>query len=265
MAKINLNKYGGKMATIKNFKISKYQYPDYFKFSNTDINTDIKKMERYTGTIFQQGDTINAEDHNEIQKNGVVFSKPVYSFENQISTYTLSDFTLEQEIFEGLKLKLLIDTDTESSTCAIKINETVYSVNEKFTTGNLYNLVYVNNQFMVEKSGGGLFTIKNLWTGQQDFFNNGDFMDVTLPNILSSVTSGILILRTVSQNYKQDIMIPVASLLNTYNVAYPAFVNQTTGIFFFQVSRENDDLKLVAPDYTVYMSESYFTAIDLVQ
>ena len=144
------------MATIKNFKVSKYQYPDYFKFSNTDISTDIKKMERYTGTVIQQGDTIKAEDHNEIQKNGVIFSKPVYSFENQISTYTLSDFTLEQEIFEGLKLKLLIDTDTESSTCTIKINEIVYLIDEKFTAGNLYNLVYVNNQFMVEKSGGGV-------------------------------------------------------------------------------------------------------------
>lgn len=142
------------MATIKKFKVSKYQYLDFFKLSDTAISNDVKKMERYTGTVLQQGDTIKAEDHNEIQKNGVIFSKPVYSFEGQINNYTLSDFTLEQEIFEGLKLKLLIDTDSVSDTCTIKINEIIYPVNEKFKAGNLYNLVYVNDQFMVEKNGG---------------------------------------------------------------------------------------------------------------
>ena len=113
---------------------------------------------------YVQGDIIKAEDHNLTQRNGVIFSKPVYSVVSQQSVYSLNDFVMEQSIFEGLKLKLLIDTDSLTDNSFISIKNTNYPVNEAFKSGNVYNLVCVKStndlnedvySFIVEKSGGG--------------------------------------------------------------------------------------------------------------
>lgn len=112
---------------------------------------------------YVQGEIIKAEDHNLTQRNGVIFSKPVHSVVSQQSVYSLNDFTMEQSIFEGLKLKLLIDTDSLTDNSFISIKNTNYPINEVFKTGNIYNLVCVkttsdlgenNFSFIVEKSGG---------------------------------------------------------------------------------------------------------------
>lgn len=114
---------------------------------------------------YVQGELIKAEDHNLTQRNGVIFSKPVYSVVSGASVYALSDFVMEQEIFEGLKLKLLIDTDSVGEEFSIKIKDTNYPLAGKFQAGNVYNLVCIKtindlNQdifsFIIEKSGGGL-------------------------------------------------------------------------------------------------------------
>lgn len=112
---------------------------------------------------YVQGDLIKAEDHNTTQKNGVIFSKPTHTVVSQQSVYSLNDFTLEQPIFEGLKLKLLIDTDSLTDNSFISIKTTNYPVNEAFKVGNIYNLVCIkttndlgenNFSFIVEKTGG---------------------------------------------------------------------------------------------------------------
>ena len=109
---------------------------------------------------YVQGELIKSADHNETQKNGAIFSKPVYSVVSGASVYTLSDFTMEQEIFEGLKLKLYIDTNSLGSQLSIKIGDVNYPITASFKADNIYNLVYLNNQFVVEKAGGGGQTIR---------------------------------------------------------------------------------------------------------
>ena len=113
---------------------------------------------------YEQGALIKSLDHNLTQRNGVIFSKPEYSVVSQASVYNLKDFEMEQEIFEGLKLKLLIDTDSMGDSFSIKINDSNYPVSGKFEAGNIYNLVCVKStndlnediySFEIEKSGGG--------------------------------------------------------------------------------------------------------------
>lgn len=201
-----------------------------------------------------QGELIKSEDHNLTQRNGVIFSNPVYSEVSGASVYTLSDFTMEQEIFEGLKLKLYIDTNSLGSQLSIKIGDVNYPITASFKADNIYNLVYLNNQFVVEKAGGGgLSNINTLWTGSVSLMN-GDFINVTLSNILINVeNAGMLIIRIQNANGTIfDTQIPAATFKNNtnYKTYIPFFQGQATGMVYVEVSRTNNDLVLKNSIYT---------------
>ena len=102
-----------------------------------------------------QGEKILAEVHNDIQTNGVFFSKPTLSEIGTVSIYTLDDFDMEQAFVDGIKLKLFIEQTATKSQVVIKINDNTYNINEQFVGGNIYNLVYNAGNFIVEKTGGG--------------------------------------------------------------------------------------------------------------
>lgn len=134
-----------------------------------------------------QGDKILAEVHNDIQTNGVFFSKPTLSEVGSISIYDLEDFVMEQTFVDGIKLKLLIAQTATKSQVVIRINGNTYNVDEQFIAGNVYNLVYSAGNFIVEKSGGGsgpslseitdfIFPIGSIYTtADSDFDPNGVF------------------------------------------------------------------------------------------
>ena len=135
-----------------------------------------------------QGERILSAVHNDIQTNGVFFSTPTLSEVGTVSIYTLDDFDLEQTIFEGLKLKLNITQTATKSQIIIRIKNVDYQINDSFIAGNIYNLVYTNNNFIVEKSGGGgsgltiaeisdfLFPIGSIYTSTNSNFDpNGVF------------------------------------------------------------------------------------------
>ena len=225
---------------------------------------------------YEQGALIKTLDHNLTQRKGVIFSKPEYSVVSQASVYNLKDFKMEQEIFEGLKLKLLIDTDSMGDSFSIKINDSNYLVFGKFEAGNVYNLLCVKTvndlgeesfSFIIEKSGGGgISTTTNLWTGQQPFLDSGDFMDLTFENILSGVNSGLLKISTSSgQNLKVDILIPAVYLETSFYTQIPIYQGQSSMPFYLKVFKEGNNLRLTNDNYTVYPQNAFFTSIDLIQ
>ena len=101
------------MAKIRKFIRGIYQYANLFKISNPTESVgdnEVKQVVPYRGIIQNQGDFITAEDHNEIQKNGVLFVKAEYSenFGTGVDAYVIKDYYNEQNLFDGLKLKFQI-------------------------------------------------------------------------------------------------------------------------------------------------------------
>ena len=101
------------MAKIRKFIKGIYQYANLFKISNPTESVgdnEVKQIVPYRGVIQNQGDFITAEDHNEIQKNGVLFVKAEYSenFGTGVDAYVIKNYYNEQNLFDGLKLKFQI-------------------------------------------------------------------------------------------------------------------------------------------------------------
>ena len=256
------------MSIMKKFKKSEYSHENLVKLSDTNIATDVKKMERYG--LVEQGDVISAEDHNEIQHNGVIFSKPTYSLEGEISVYSLDDFIMEQEIFTGLKLKLLIDTDSVGDKLNLIIAGNTYEVEAKFLSENVYNLVYWNEKFIVEQSGGGsgggLSKIISLWTGRQPFFESGDFMDITFSDILFPVKAGLLTIEvSIGEGLMDSVIVPVSCLEIGFNTSVPIYMGQSTGTFYMKFFREANSLRITNNVYTVYPQNAFITNISVVE
>ena len=155
------------MASIKKFINGLYQYATYFKISDpVDQLTDpeVKNITPYRGLIQQQGDMIEADDINNIQKNGVIFSEPLYkdNLGTGIEGYDMSDFTIEQDMFNGLKVRLLIPETNLYENPKIIVNSQIYdtqkSEKESFTTvkkgdlvkNKIYDFVYLNSKFTLQ-------------------------------------------------------------------------------------------------------------------
>lgn len=227
---------------------------------------------------YEQGELIKSADHNVTQRNGVIFSKPIHSTESEgtgtVSVYTLSDFEMEQSIFVGLKLKLLIDTNSAGNSFYIKINSVNYSVTGNVKSGNVYNLICLKTtndlgediySFIVEKSGGGLETVTTLWSGTQPYFD-GDYMAFTMNDVLAGVTGGILVIKNNLNNRALDYAIPVASLLSGYDMQLPYYSGgQYPLILIFNIKRQNDDLIFTSATYTGGASPADILEIQLIQ
>lgn len=222
---------------------------------------------------YEQGELIKSADHNVTQRNGVIFSKPIHSTENEgsgtVSVYTLSDFTMEQSMFEGLKLKLLIDTDSSGDSFYIKINSVNYSVSGNVKSGNVYNLVSIEEagvfKFQIEKSGGGLDTVTTLWSGTQPYMN-GDYVDLTISNVLTGITGGLLVIKNDFSNYPLNYIVPVASLISGYDMQLCYFFGQSGAfVLIFNIIRQNDDLIFSSSTYTTMPYPADILEIQLIQ
>lgn len=157
------------MASIFDLKKGEYQFPNRWRVSvvnKIDENNSIVDMQAERGAITTQGSEVKALDHNIIQQNGVIFSKPKYSadFGTGIDGYVLDDFHMEQENFTGLKLKLEIDTTNLYDNPQIQINEEKFELKWKsgeiteglkkddLKQGYSYNVYYDGLDFIVENS-----------------------------------------------------------------------------------------------------------------
>ena len=118
----------------------------------------------YRGTSGDQGDIIKAEDINLIQQNGTIFTNttPVTTLGAGIDGYELIDYENEQDIFVGLKLKVLITKtnlyDNPKLTKNNIIYDTVKSSNEQLISiqagdlvkNKVYDFIYSNNKFIIQ-------------------------------------------------------------------------------------------------------------------
>lgn len=137
------------MAKIRKFIKGIYQYANLFKISNPTESVgdnEVKQVVPYRGIIQNQGDFITAEDHNEIQKNGVLFVKAEYSenFGTGVDAYVIKDYYNEQNLFDGLKLKFQIP----------KTN--LYAAPVLIIEGLQYNLKIINNNIVENTRKGEL-------------------------------------------------------------------------------------------------------------
>lgn len=137
------------MAKIRKFIKGIYQYANLFKISNPTESVgdnEVKQVVPYRGIIQNQGDFITAEDHNEIQKNGVLFVKAEYSenFGTGVDAYVIKDYYNEQNLFDGLKLKFQIP----------KTN--LYAAPVLIIEGLQYNLKIINNNIVENARKGEL-------------------------------------------------------------------------------------------------------------
>lgn len=137
------------MAKIRKFIKGIYQYANLFKISNPTESVgdnEVKQIVPYRGVIQNQGDFITAEDHNEIQKNGVLFVKAEYSenFGTGVDAYVIKNYYNEQNLFDGLKLKFQIP----------KTN--LYAAPVLIIEGLQYNLKIINNNIVENARKGEL-------------------------------------------------------------------------------------------------------------
>ena len=137
------------MAKIRKFVKGIYQYANLFKISNPTESVgdnEVKQIVPYRGVIQNQGDFITAEDHNEIQKNGVLFVKAEYSenFGTGVDAYVIKNYYNEQNLFDGLKLKFQIP----------KTN--LYAAPVLIVEGLQYNLKIINNNIVENARKGEL-------------------------------------------------------------------------------------------------------------
>ena len=137
------------MAKIRKFIKGIYQYANLFKISNPTESVgdnEVKQIVPYRGVIQNQGDFITAEDHNEIQKNGVLFVKAEYSenFGTGVDAYVIKNYYNEQNLFDGLKLKFQIP----------KTN--LYAAPVLIVEGLQYNLKIINNNIVENARKGEL-------------------------------------------------------------------------------------------------------------
>ena len=161
------------MAKIRKFIKGIYQYANLFKISNPTESVgdnEVKQVVPYRGIIQNQGDFITAEDHNEIQKNGVLFVKAEYSenFGTGVDAYVIKDYYNEQNLFDGLKLKFQIP----------KTN--LYAAPVLIIEGLQYNLKIINNNIVENARKGelnkneiisvdGNFILENSRAGEESY------------------------------------------------------------------------------------------------
>ena len=89
-----------KLVKIENINM---QYPNEYKISSTERGTS--KLEPAFGAV-TGGSLISAETTNEIQKNGVLFTRVIGDNTKEYTKLALEDAIIETELFDGLKLML---------------------------------------------------------------------------------------------------------------------------------------------------------------
>ena len=89
-----------KLVKIENINM---QYPNEYKISSTERGTS--KLEPAFGAV-TGGSLISAETTNEIQKNGVLFTRVIGDNTEYYTKLALEDAIIETELFDGLKLML---------------------------------------------------------------------------------------------------------------------------------------------------------------
>ena len=89
-----------KLVKIENINM---QYPNEYKISSTERGTS--KLEPAFGAVTGSS-LISAETTNEIQKNGVLFTRVIGDNTKEYTKLALEDAIIETELFDGLKLML---------------------------------------------------------------------------------------------------------------------------------------------------------------
>nr|DAI39573.1 MAG TPA: receptor binding protein [Caudoviricetes sp.] len=160
------------MAKIRKFIKGVYQYANLFKISNPPESvgdSEVKQVTPFRGIIQNQGDFITAEDHNEIQKNGVLFVSAEYS-ENHgtgVDAYVIKDYHNEQGLFDGLKLKFQIPKTNMYAAPVLVIDDLQYNlkiINDnlienarigELNKNEIVSVIYFNRNFVLENSRAG--------------------------------------------------------------------------------------------------------------
>ena len=160
------------MAKIRKFIKGIYQYANLFKISNPPESvgdSEVKQVTPYRGIIQSQGDFITAEDHNEIQKNGVLFVSAEYSenYGTGVDAYVIKDYFNEQGLFDGLKLKFQVPKTNIYASPILVIGELQYNlkiINDntlentrlgELNKGEIISVVYFKENFVLENSRAG--------------------------------------------------------------------------------------------------------------
>lgn len=161
------------MAKIRKFVKGLYQYGNLFKIANpTEVvgDAEVKQITPYRGVIQKQGDIITAEDHNEIQRNGVLFVSAEYS-ENYgvgVDAYVIKDYYNEQGIFDGLKLKFQIPRTNMYTSPVIILDNLKYNLKiinnniledarkGELNKNEIVSVIFLNGSFVLETSKAGI-------------------------------------------------------------------------------------------------------------
>ena len=146
------------MARTYNLKGGQYMYPNEYKLIGTVRGTTL--LQPAFGEVLIEGDVIEAETHNVIQKNGVLSSKATVALDGTNTIITPSNIDIGGSLEDELKLLLLFETATTlPSTTFIKVKNTnipVINVNDYAIPANTPILfVLFDNKFYAYKSVGG--------------------------------------------------------------------------------------------------------------
>ena len=146
------------MAKIYNLKGGQYMYPNEYKLIGTVRGTTV--LQPAFGEVLIDGDVIEAETHNVIQKNGTLASKVTIALDGTDTVITPNNVVIEGNLEDELKLLLLFETATTlPSTTFIKVKDTnipVVNVDAYAIPANTPILfVLFDNQFYAYKSVGG--------------------------------------------------------------------------------------------------------------
>ena len=169
------------MSAIKKFKKGFYEFTNLFKIMNpleSIPDPEVKMVIPYRGTEEIIGDVIKADDINAIQQNGTIFSNTTInnSLGQGVEGYELVDYINEQDVFNGLKLKLLISKTNMYKDPKLTKDSVVYStvkaVNEELVpieVGDLvknkvYDFIYVNGKFILQNENRAGETIYGVIT-----------------------------------------------------------------------------------------------------
>ena len=146
------------MAKTYNLKGGQYMYPNEYKLIGTVRGTTV--LQPAFGEVLIEGDVIEAETHNVIQKNGVLTSKVTIALDGTDTIITPTNVEIGGNLEDELKLLLLFETATTlPSTTFIKVKDTnipVINVDAYSIPANTPILfVLFDNQFYAYKSVGG--------------------------------------------------------------------------------------------------------------
>ncbi|BBM35467.1 hypothetical protein [Pseudoleptotrichia goodfellowii] len=152
------------MPSIKKFKRGVYEHNNLFKIKEPIANvgdSEVREITPFRGVIQTQGDIISSDDLNEIQKNSVYFVDTEYSenYGTGVDAYVISNFTNEQNVFSGLKLKFIIPKTNvfdnpiliiDNNRYALKLSGSQEIKAQALKKDSVINVVYNGDVFFTE-------------------------------------------------------------------------------------------------------------------